>query len=272
MRKFAMSTIAVATLLVGGLAGCGNDGANDTGTFRTEQYQATSQRGTTGARYTGEGPITDMFTDDDRVGQRVQRYERRNAVDGSRLGVQSRQNKYNQGRYTEGRYTGQNVQRINQRTRYSTQGTLGENNRITDGNQQLRGSNTAHPRLTDNTIPRQTNGNNINNEQIERTVESMANVNDCHVVSQGDSVIIGVDTNGNNREQLENEIRNRVQQIVQGKNVYVVTDEEQVNRVRTLGERIRNGGDNAMEEVGATINAMINDLARAAKRPFENNR
>ncbi|WP_026672458.1 YhcN/YlaJ family sporulation lipoprotein [Alkalihalobacterium bogoriense] len=130
MRKFAI-TVTAATMIVGGLAGCGVDnqagdmGANQVGQGHTERFGAqgtqgmhgagagahgtglnqgtqgygqggahglgrgagtqglthdrahgvghgtAGTQGTTGARWTGEGPITDMFTRNDRTGRRT---------------------------------------------------------------------------------------------------------------------------------------------------------------------------------------------------------
>ncbi|MCT8139528.1 YhcN/YlaJ family sporulation lipoprotein [Anaerobacillus sp. CMMVII] len=75
MKKLAI-TLSAATLLLGGLVGCGVDQQGTTGQGARDQrgfgYHATEQRqdtGITGQR-AGEGPITDMFTRDDRRGAR----------------------------------------------------------------------------------------------------------------------------------------------------------------------------------------------------------
>ena len=75
MKKIAI-TLSAATLLLGGLVGCGVDQQGTTGQGGADQrgfgYHTTDQRqdtGITGQR-AGEGPITDMFTRDDRRGAR----------------------------------------------------------------------------------------------------------------------------------------------------------------------------------------------------------
>ncbi|WP_161568265.1 YhcN/YlaJ family sporulation lipoprotein [Anaerobacillus alkaliphilus] len=75
MKKIAI-TLSAATLLLGGLVGCGVDQQGTTGQGGVNQrgfgYHATEQQqdaGFTGQR-AGEGPITDMFTRDDRRGAR----------------------------------------------------------------------------------------------------------------------------------------------------------------------------------------------------------
>lgn len=81
MKKFALS-ITAASIIAGGLAGCGADnqnadmGAQDTRNFG---YEGLDQRGDTGQfgqrnNYRGEGPVTDMLTvDDRRTGDNIQR-------------------------------------------------------------------------------------------------------------------------------------------------------------------------------------------------------
>ncbi|WNF37597.1 YhcN/YlaJ family sporulation lipoprotein [Bacillaceae bacterium IKA-2] len=83
MKKFAI-TLSVTTLLLGGLIGCGTDQQGTDGLGGQDQrglgYHTTDQQprtGITGQR-AGEGPITDMFTRDDRRGARgLGREERR---------------------------------------------------------------------------------------------------------------------------------------------------------------------------------------------------
>jgi hypothetical protein len=70
MKKIAMS-VAAATMLLGGLAGCGADNqATDMGANNYQGARAQDMRdgGATTGRRQGEGPLTDMMTRDDRRG------------------------------------------------------------------------------------------------------------------------------------------------------------------------------------------------------------
>lgn len=74
MKKIAI-TLSAATLLLGGLVGCNVDRDDTTGQGVGQRgfgYHATDQRDDTGitGQRAGEGPITDMFTRDDRRGAR----------------------------------------------------------------------------------------------------------------------------------------------------------------------------------------------------------
>lgn len=249
MRKFAITTIATCALLLGGLTGCGTDnqsGDMGAGTFRgagtTGTYPLT-EKGTTGATYTGEGPITDMFTTDDRIRQNANEHRtlERGTLNRNRMNVQNRQ-------------ANQNVDGL-PGTPSSRNDRIISQNRLGDGRDIVNN-----------------NGEEINTERIEKIVQQMIGVNDAYVVAQGNTVIIGVDTNDNNRNNIENKIKQRVKKYTENRDVYVVTDKEQLGRIRTMGEQIRKGGTDAMREVGQTFNEMVNDLARAAKRPFERSR
>ncbi|GAE25921.1 hypothetical protein JCM9140_1943 [Halalkalibacter wakoensis JCM 9140] len=79
MKKIAMS-VATATMLLGGLAGCGVDNqATDMGANQQTGIQAQDMRGggAIDGRHRGEGPITDMMTPDHHrggtIGQRTTR-------------------------------------------------------------------------------------------------------------------------------------------------------------------------------------------------------
>ena len=63
-------TVTAATLLLGGIAGCGVDNqAQDMGGAQHRNLTVEQRgAGVTGARWTGEGPITDMMTPGDRTG------------------------------------------------------------------------------------------------------------------------------------------------------------------------------------------------------------
>lgn len=225
MRKYTLSTIAAVTLLFGGLAGCGADNQNNMGAQNYRESYPMTERGTTGARYSGEGPITDMFTDEDRYA------------------IQERSVERNRRTY-EQRFMNRNDTRILRERAINNERT-----------NQLR--------------PQESRIQPLNTERIERIVEQMNGVNEAHVISHGRSVVIGIDTNAKDSQQLENRIKQRVQQLTKNYDVYVVTDKDQLGRIETLGERMRTGGSEALQEVGETFNEIIDDITDAARRPFE---
>lgn len=106
--------------------------------------------------------------------------------------------------------------------------------------------------------------------RIANRVEDVENVRDCRVVVNEDKVIVGAEVEGQNRQEIEQEIRQTVQNMVGNKEVVVVTERQQFDQVRNMDNGLRNGG--ALEEFGATFNDMFQDFGRAMQRPFERSR
>ncbi|KHF42010.1 YhcN/YlaJ family sporulation lipoprotein [Halalkalibacter okhensis] len=89
MKKIAMS-VATATMLLGGLAGCGADNqATNMGANQQTGIQAQDMRGggAIDGRHRGEGPITDMMTPDHHRGGTVGQGTTRGADAGHRGGL-----------------------------------------------------------------------------------------------------------------------------------------------------------------------------------------
>jgi hypothetical protein len=129
MKKIAMS-VATATMLLGGLVGCGaDDQATNMGVNRqTTGYQAQDMRdgtATTG-RQRGEGPLTDMMTPDRRDGVTGQGQAGRTRQRNGLFGTQGRDNRTGfggQGGYGLSAGDGQARTHLNN---YRTRSTLDE--------------------------------------------------------------------------------------------------------------------------------------------------
>ncbi|WLR49993.1 YhcN/YlaJ family sporulation lipoprotein [Bacillus tianshenii] len=106
-------------------------------------------------------------------------------------------------------------------------------------------------------------------ESISRTVSEMNNIDDCRAVVTRDTVLVAVDTNDNNVKDVENKVRAKVEQMANGKNVRVVTDERMYDRVTNIDNRLRDGA--GMREVRSDLRGVMDDLGNAITRPFENN-
>ncbi|OEH91481.1 YhcN/YlaJ family sporulation lipoprotein [Bacillus solimangrovi] len=107
-------------------------------------------------------------------------------------------------------------------------------------------------------------------ESISRKVSEMREVRDARCVVSENTVLVAIDTNENNRVDIENKVRREVEGMTRGKEVRVVTDRGMYNRITDVDNRLRNG--DGMREVGSDIQAIMNDLGNAMSRPFENNR
>ncbi|UTR14239.1 YhcN/YlaJ family sporulation lipoprotein [Salipaludibacillus sp. LMS25] len=105
--------------------------------------------------------------------------------------------------------------------------------------------------------------------RIENRVEGLDEVRDCDVIVNNDNVIIGVEPEGNNG-QVEDRVRSLVDEMDNDKQVHIVTERTGVERIHDMENRLRDG--EPFEEVGATFNAMLDDLGDAIQRPFERTR
>ncbi|RNA68736.1 YhcN/YlaJ family sporulation lipoprotein [Alteribacter keqinensis] len=105
--------------------------------------------------------------------------------------------------------------------------------------------------------------------RIANRVEDMDNVEDCRVIVNGNDVVVGLDVRGES-QRTEQKVRRLVSKMDDDMDVYVVTEQEQMDRVRSMDDRLRAG--EPFEEVGATFNDMVQDLGRAIQRPFERSR
>ncbi|MGJ9382929.1 YhcN/YlaJ family sporulation lipoprotein [Salipaludibacillus sp. CF4.18] len=123
--------------------------------------------------------------------------------------------------------------------------------------------------------------------QIEERVDQIDGVQDADVIISDDEVVVGIrgtNTNGNNGNNgnkgnngnngnngnTESQVRSAVSDMVEDKQIHVVTDEAGAQEIHQMEGRLRGG--EAFEEVGETFNAMLDDLGDAIQRPFEQTR
>ncbi|UJW57329.1 YhcN/YlaJ family sporulation lipoprotein [Bacillus sp. A116_S68] len=106
--------------------------------------------------------------------------------------------------------------------------------------------------------------------RIENRVEGLDEVRDCDVVVNDNNVVIGVEPEGNDGEQVEDRVRSFVEDMDDNKQVHVVTERNGAEKIHDMENRLRDG--EPFEEVGATFNAMLDDLGDAIQRPFERTR
>lgn len=344
MKKIAV-TLSAATLLMSALVGCGADqqtrgfGTNNQRGFGIHTTQ--DQRGATGHRV-GEGPITDMFTRDDRAGQtgfgRTDRHPatglagqrgmagrnagapvpqgmptRHRGMTGQNGGVTGQQGMTGQNAGTpggnisrfHGRVTGNQFQGFGganrdmgmnggQRQQSGFIGdaregiTRGQSGMIRSTRDADRYPNESHypnairgQRNTTtgqgNTVTGQrdnTRGNHSYPEgydyqtvnRLNTHLGTLSNGRDSRVLVHDDTIIVGVQAD---RAQAD-KIRNDIKGMAGNRDVMVVTEREQIDRVRSLDDRLRGG--EALDEVGATFTEMVRDFGRALGRPFERTR
>lgn len=316
MKKIAI-TLSMATILMGGLIGCGNNqeqgvGGLGGGDQRGFGYHRTDQRtdDMTEDR-AGEGPITDMFTRDDRPQTRGLGRNGRHPATGlaGERGLTGQNGNLTRQNGTRGMngagYSGQgagynsasrNPEGINGTTRGANYRTRNR----TDGEAGIVGDRPGYVddrgilRRRNSTAERELGGlgqtsrrnmgqddnerefaypNNYDSQTVNRINNRIADVDDVRdsrVIIHGNRIIIGVDTNKQDAQRIERNIRKNVSNMGEDREVIVVTERDQFNQVRTLDDRLRGG--EAIEEIGATIEDMFQDFGRAIQRPFERSR
>ncbi|MGY4690465.1 YhcN/YlaJ family sporulation lipoprotein [Salibacterium sp. K-3] len=242
MKKTAL-TLTACAVLAGGFTGCGNAGDNE-GAAPT-RYNTNNNYDQTGyndnGNRRGEGPMTDMMTEDDRMQGGAGMNGRRQADDGYRGQIGDRPGMVGE----RGMLNSRNV---DDGTADNTAG----NNNMNNGNNN--GSAAGINGLA---------------SDIESQVEEMEGIDDARAVVRGKDVLVGIDTpeEGKKAEQLAGKVKSRVASKMENKNVHVTSDEEQFGNIQEIGNDLENG--TGLNEAGDTINDMINDIGNAAQRPFE---
>ncbi|MBB6449517.1 hypothetical protein HNR44_001466 [Geomicrobium halophilum] len=270
MKKMALSVTAFS-IITAGLAGCGTADDNaagpnggNTGMNQVDNQQQAAWDNERGDR--GEGPITDMFTVDDRtdrgnqVNQQGQGDGTRNLNDGQGSFYYNNPRDVADGNMYTDQERDANFQRGD---RYET-GNAGNN-----GN---AGMQNDHGQLNAN------NQNDDNEAQelaskIEEEVNDMDNVDNSHVVVDDQHVVVGIQTNGDDTDDTIQHIEQEIEDEMDAdKEVFVTDDEDNFEELGNIQNDLAEGTGNALEETEQTLTDMIEDLGDAAQRPFERSR
>lgn len=79
-------------------------------------------------------------------------------------------------------------------------------------------------------------------QSLARQINAMDGVRNCSVLVHGNEVLVAADTNGQNQDDLEEDIRSRVQNQVKGNaDVHITTDNAMVDRLADIQTRLRDG-------------------------------
>jgi spore cortex protein len=103
-------------------------------------------------------------------------------------------------------------------------------------------------------------------ERLADRVGQMDNVKDARVVVNDNDVLVAIDTNDRNDVNMQKKIKRLAKTMAEGRNVRVVTDENNFFRVQNIDNELRNGS--AMDEVQADIEDLFENLDDV----FTNNR
>lgn len=106
-------------------------------------------------------------------------------------------------------------------------------------------------------------------DRLEDRIRKIDNVKDARVIITDESVLVGIDSQGERHPNVERDVRNTVKKMT-NKDVRVATDSDMFNRIGAIGNDLRNG--NAFQEVESDVNNILEDLGDVVQRPFQNNK
>jgi len=102
---------------------------------------------------------------------------------------------------------------------------------------------------------------------LQDRCENVPGVEDAQVVVYKDDVLVGVQAErGADENQIESRIKSALNGQVDGKEIHVITDEEQYQRLGEINQGIRDG--QPLTDFARDLGDMLNDLGRAATEPF----
>ncbi|PSL45127.1 sporulation lipoprotein YhcN/YlaJ [Salsuginibacillus halophilus] len=260
MKKFFLTTTAAAVMCTG-LAACGDMGGDGTATRNmNDMNYGTAQHEKARNADQGEGPVTDMFTVDDRQDRMPRGGDVARDVTPGEEGARSPFVNEQRGASDKDRTMNYNRQGGGQT--YAPEGMTGDRPNMVNDQGTLNGNDSDDPEGMNGQDDRKAADN------IRKYTEKLEHVTDARVIVNDDDVLIGVQTDGDESENLERKVKKEAEQVYnEDKNVHVVTDESSYNELERMDDELRSGA--AFEEIGSTFNEMLDDLGDAAQRPFE---
>ncbi|WEG14066.1 YhcN/YlaJ family sporulation lipoprotein [Pullulanibacillus sp. KACC 23026] len=158
----------------------------------------------------------------------------------------------------------------------------GANNAAQDNNTPMKNVTYKTNQVNPNAASNVNNYNGYNNvnyrnmtfpqktaQKIAKRVNQIKGVKYASTLISGNTVYVGITTTANADANTNQKVVNVVQQYVGNKNVQVVTDQNTVNRMTTLNNRIMNNAP--AREINSDVRGILNDLGDAVTRPFQNN-
>lgn len=128
--------------------------------------------------------------------------------------------------------------------------------------------------LTQRMTPRTNQNTAFNHNQavrISKKVAGLTNVKHAQVLVNNSTVAIGVTLSKTNvnKTTLKQQIHQVVRPMAGNKKILITTDQSVVQRMKNVNARISAGATG--REVRSDVTGIINDIANAIKRPFQNN-
>ncbi|MDQ0252723.1 hypothetical protein J2S74_000095 [Evansella vedderi] len=245
MKKYAVS-ISIATLLLAGVTGCGNNDPADVGAnnFRGPE----TEQGAVGQTRPFGGAVIDQSRET-RTGMFYGQRADQTGQGGN--GALSGQGIDQNGRGGNGAFGTQGLGR-------SGQGQSGRNLGNRTGNNQDQSRMNYHADYDGQTVQR----------LVDR-IESIDGVEEARALIHGDDVIVAVTTEENNVD-IRDEIERTASGLANGNNVIVVTDKETIRRIRSMDNQLRGG--TPFDQIGTGFSEIMNDLNRETRNATDRNR
>ncbi|KHF37956.1 YhcN/YlaJ family sporulation lipoprotein [Halalkalibacter okhensis] len=103
-------------------------------------------------------------------------------------------------------------------------------------------------------------------KEIETRVESLENIRDAHVMTDGSHIVIGIESSEQDRVKLRRIVEEEVKQVTDLRNVYITTDRKTINRMNAVEHHI--GLDQPFESIGGTagdLADLVDDAIRGRR-------
>ena len=97
---------------------------------------------------------------------------------------------------------------------------------------------------------------------IEQRVESLENVRDAHVISDGERIVVGLESREQDRPKLLREVEQEISEVVELNQVYITTDRKIINRMNALEHQVSLPAP--FESVGGAIGDIVDLVDDAA--------
>ncbi|MDT8859924.1 YhcN/YlaJ family sporulation lipoprotein [Alkalihalobacillus sp. MEB130] len=101
-------------------------------------------------------------------------------------------------------------------------------------------------------------------KEIEKRVESLQNVRDAHVMTDGDQIVIGIESSEQDRVKLKRVVEEEVQQVTDIRRVHITTDRKLINRMNALEHHV--GMDKPFDSIGGAVGDLADLVDDAAHR------
>jgi hypothetical protein len=87
--------------------------------------------------------------------------------------------------------------------------------------------------------------------KIEAHVEALENVRDAHVMTDGNRIVIGLESSEQDRMKLYRSVKQEVEQLTGLTNVYITTNRKMINRMNAIEHHI--GLEKPFDSIGGTF-------------------